>query len=319
MNKSPERPPEPVKEEPPEPEPQPEAKVKQVSRSPSPDSDNASPGIVYPEPPSDHNTESQTSVPDHFPLSSTSSPAVQIGFGTMKPSESHIFSLLLTHDPSFFHVSLLCSIHTVSLNSPHENAKSSSSNSSTISKQRKKMSVVDVFNQEDDEEQESQRKLKLMRLDDDGPLSAASSNSTGAAPLLPLQQKPTTAEEKRRCIKSLIERIPTGKDELFAYQLDWTMVDSVSTKSTSIKADSSEYHDCSCVPGLLQALMAKRIKPWVNKKIVEYIGEEEPSLSDFICQKVMEHSTPKNVLQDISMVSQLPCNAPHVSLQKMLF
>lgn len=49
--------------------------------------------------------------------------------------------------------------------------------------------------------------------------------------------------------------------------------------------------------------MAKRIKPWVNKKIVEYIGEEEPTLSDFICQKVMEHSTPTNVLQDISMVS----------------
>lgn len=35
------------------------------------------------------------------------------------------------------------------------------------------------------------------------------------------------AEDKKRIIKSLIERIPTAKDELFAYSLDWTIVDQV--------------------------------------------------------------------------------------------
>ena len=39
--------------------------------------------------------------------------------------------------------------------------------------------------------------------------------------------KPTTAEEKRKCIKNLIERIPTGKEELFDYGLDWKQVDQV--------------------------------------------------------------------------------------------
>lgn len=53
--------------------------------------------------------------------------------------------------------------------------------------------------------------------------------------------------------------------------------------------------------------MEKRIKPWVNKKIVEYIGEDEPTLSDFICKKVTSHSTPSSILADISMVS------PHFS------
>ena len=33
-------------------------------------------------------------------------------------------------------------------------------------------------------------------------------------------------------------------------------------------------------------LMEKRIKPWINKKIIEYIGEEEQSLVEYICQKV---------------------------------
>ena len=54
---------------------------------------------------------------------------------------------------------------------------------------------------------------------------------------------------------------------------------------------------------IFQTLMDRRIKPWVNKKIVEYIGEEEPSLTDFICQKVMAHSVPSIILNDVAMVS----------------
>lgn len=49
--------------------------------------------------------------------------------------------------------------------------------------------------------------------------------------------------------------------------------------------------------------MDKRIKPWVNKKIVEYIGEEEPTLRDFICQKVIAMSSPQDILNDVAMVS----------------
>ena len=33
--------------------------------------------------------------------------------------------------------------------------------------------------------------------------------------------------------------------------------------------------------------MEKRIGPWINKKIVEYIGEEEETLTEFICNKVL--------------------------------
>lgn len=49
--------------------------------------------------------------------------------------------------------------------------------------------------------------------------------------------------------------------------------------------------------------MDKRIKPWVNKKIIEYIGEEEPTLTEFICQKVMARSGPQSILNDVAMVS----------------
>lgn len=39
---------------------------------------------------------------------------------------------------------------------------------------------------------------------------------------------------------------------------------------------------------LSQTLMDRRIKPWINKKIIEYIGEEEATLVDFVCSKVSE-------------------------------
>ena len=34
-------------------------------------------------------------------------------------------------------------------------------------------------------------------------------------------------------------------------------------------------------------MMDKRIRPWINKKIVDYIGEEEQALVDFIIEKVI--------------------------------
>lgn len=49
--------------------------------------------------------------------------------------------------------------------------------------------------------------------------------------------------------------------------------------------------------------MEKRIRPWINKKIIEYIGEPEPTLVDFICNKVLAGSLPQTILEDVQMVS----------------
>lgn len=50
--------------------------------------------------------------------------------------------------------------------------------------------------------------------------------------------------------------------------------------------------------------MEKRIRPWINKKIIEYIGEPEPTLVDFICSKVMAGSSPQGILDDVQMVNK---------------
>lgn len=51
--------------------------------------------------------------------------------------------------------------------------------------------------------------------------------------------------------------------------------------------------------------MERKIRPWINKKIIEYIGEPEPTLVDFICSKVLAGSAPQGVLDDVQMVSVL--------------
>uniref|UniRef100_A0A1I7YDY7 PWI domain-containing protein n=1 Tax=Steinernema glaseri TaxID=37863 RepID=A0A1I7YDY7_9BILA len=85
-----------------------------------------------------------------------------------------------------------------------------------------------------------------------------------------------TAEERKKMIRDLIERIPTQKEDLFAYPIQWSFVD--------------------------EDLVKSRIRPWVSKKILEYIGEEETSLVDFVCEKVSAQSPPNKLLRDIAMV-----------------
>ncbi|XP_051504073.1 RNA-binding protein 25 [Myxocyprinus asiaticus] len=140
---------------------------------------------------------------------------------------------------------------------------------------RKALAAVDsVFNKFADEEaEETPKKRKLVPLDysedEKGGLSLDGTEVTGSRPGV-------NTEEKRKHIKSLIEKIPTVKQELFNYQLDWNMVDTT--------------------------LMDRRIRPWINKKIIEYIGEEEATLVEFVCSKIMAHSTPEGILDDVAMV-----------------
>lgn len=90
------------------------------------------------------------------------------------------------------------------------------------------------------------------------------------------RMKHMTPEERKKLIKDLIDRIPTNKEKLFMYVISWKLVDS--------------------------QLIEQRIKPWINKKISEYIGEEELSLVSFICEKITGHVEPGKILQDLSMV-----------------
>ncbi|XP_033626788.1 RNA-binding protein 25-like isoform X2 [Asterias rubens] len=132
---------------------------------------------------------------------------------------------------------------------------------------RKKLSIVEAFNQDEDPTDLDKKRRKLVPID----YSEEEMKAVGQS-----QAIASAAEEKRKTIKNLIEKIPTAKEELFRYKVDWPVVD--------------------------ESLMERRIKPWINKKIVEYIGEEEATLTEFICSKLLAHSSAESILSDITMV-----------------
>ncbi|XP_033123613.1 RNA-binding protein 25-like [Anneissia japonica] len=139
--------------------------------------------------------------------------------------------------------------------------------SPTQSKKNKKMSLVEVFNQDDEDGSEVSRKRRKLI-----PIEYTEEEKQAVE----MTKNVLTAEDKKKVIKTIIDKIPTSKEELFAYKVDWVIVD--------------------------ESLMERRIKPWINKKIVEYIGEEEPTLTEFICTKLLAHSPASSILQDITMV-----------------
>lgn len=95
---------------------------------------------------------------------------------------------------------------------------------------RKKLpgdSVFDKFDDEETSEQPRKRKLVPLDYDDDKSLGVDGASSIKGA----------NTEEKRKNIKTLIEKIPTAKPELFSYPLDWTMVDTVRRGQLSFETD----------------------------------------------------------------------------------
>lgn len=44
------------------------------------------------------------------------------------------------------------------------------------------------------------------------------------------------------------------------------------------------------------------MKPWITKKIIEYLGEEEPTLIDFVVTKMGERMIPQEILAQLQFV-----------------
>lgn len=161
---------------------------------------------------------------------------------------------------------------------------------------KKRLEVKDVFSIDDEaEDAGGPKRRKLVPLDyedkkghnkggmnngsaDSGPNAAATAAAAAAAQKRTSEDMARSQEERRKHIKSIIDKIPTEKADLFAFKLEWSEID--------------------------QALMERKIRPWINKKIIEYIGEPEPTLVDFICSKVMAGSTPSGILDDVQMVGR---------------
>ncbi|GAB4829218.1 hypothetical protein Ancab_018884 [Ancistrocladus abbreviatus] len=71
--------------------------------------------------------------------------------------------------------------------------------------------------------------------------------------------------------KQLIDMIPKTKDELFSYDINWGVYDK---------------HD-----------LHERMRPWISKKITEFLGEEETTLVDYIVSSTQKHVKASQMLE----------------------
>lgn len=121
-------------------------------------------------------------------------------------------------------------------------------------------------------EEEAQGQMALMQQMSSRPAaSTVAASATSKPPGGPSTDNGMTAQQK---LKALADAIPSSKDALFAYAVDW---------------DACDRH----------GLVDGTIKPWVVKKFVEYLGQEEESITNFIVTKLKQHCLPQELLDEI--------------------
>uniref|UniRef100_A0A7N0UJJ6 RNA-binding protein 25 n=2 Tax=Kalanchoe fedtschenkoi TaxID=63787 RepID=A0A7N0UJJ6_KALFE len=80
-----------------------------------------------------------------------------------------------------------------------------------------------------------------------------------------------TDNKKLLDAKQLIDTIPKTKEELFSFEINWTVYD--------------------------QHNLHERMRPWISKKITEFLGEEEATLVDYIVSSTKEHVKASQMLE----------------------
>ncbi|XP_043703844.1 RNA-binding protein 25-like isoform X2 [Telopea speciosissima] len=78
-------------------------------------------------------------------------------------------------------------------------------------------------------------------------------------------------EKKLVDAKQLIDMIPKTKEELFSFEINWAVY------------DKHELHE--------------RMRPWITKKITEFLGEEEVTLVDYIVSSTKKHVQASQMLE----------------------
>jgi PWI domain len=84
-------------------------------------------------------------------------------------------------------------------------------------------------------------------------------------------------EERAQAARQLAQDIPTGKDGLWRWEVKWDFVD--------------------------EAVIAEQLKPFVEKKIVEYLGVQEQMLVDVVESHLRGRGSPQGLVEQLEGVS----------------
>jgi RNA-binding protein 25 len=121
-----------------------------------------------------------------------------------------------------------------------------------------------------------------------GPLVAIDYTEEEKAAVTPAVAPPTAEE-----LKQLVNSIPTQRDALYAAPVDWDLVGR-------------------------SGLIETKLRAFINKKMAEYLGEEEPSLVAHVLDKLAQRTPAAAIEQGLAKVLDEEAGVFVVKLWRML-
>jgi hypothetical protein len=106
---------------------------------------------------------------------------------------------------------------------------------------------------------------------------------TSKRTLIPIKFDPSTAnaalseEERDQAVRQLAAEIPTEKDGLWEWDVKWEFVD--------------------------DAVIVEKLRPFVEKKIVEYLGVQEQLLVEVVEEHIRNRGKPHDLVEQLEGVS----------------
>jgi len=83
-----------------------------------------------------------------------------------------------------------------------------------------------------------------------------------------------TDEARKARQKNLADCLPTRKDKMFSFRIDWTTLERAN-------------------------ILEKKMKPWVGKKVAEYAGEEIEEFRDFVLSHIGKRTPPAKLVEEV--------------------
>jgi hypothetical protein len=96
-----------------------------------------------------------------------------------------------------------------------------------------------------------------------------------------------TAEERKMGLKELIESLPPDEDELFVWPIQWRFLDEVCFQVNLLT---------------FQSIISTKMKPFITKRVREYLGQEDPDMIEFVLDVLKGHPSAKQLEEELREV-----------------
>ncbi|KAI0016902.1 hypothetical protein F4780DRAFT_757646 [Xylariomycetidae sp. FL0641] len=113
----------------------------------------------------------------------------------------------------------------------------------------------------------------------EGLLEDEEEDSTTRRQLIPIKYEPTTVasmsdEERDQAVRALAQEIPNEKEGLWAWDVKWDFLD--------------------------ESVIREKLRPFVEKKLVEYLGVQEQLLIEVVEEHLRKHSKPEELVEELA-------------------